>query len=160
VGIDHDTARFAAEAIRRWWQKMGRKRFPNARALLITADGGGSNGSRCRLWKAALQDLADKMGLKVNVCHFPPGTSKWNKIEHRMFCHITQNWRGKPLISHEVIINPIGNTTTHKGLTIQAELDTNQYETGVMVDSDTLLKAVRLRKATFHGDWNYAISPR
>jgi hypothetical protein len=159
VGIDHDTARFATEAIRRWWQKMGHKRFPNARDLLITADGGGSNGSRCRLWKVALQDLADKIGLKLSVCHFPPGTSKWNKIEHRMFCHITQNWRGKPLISHEVIINLIANTTTHKGLIIQAELDTNHYETGVVV-SDTQLNAVRIRKATFHGDWNYAISPR
>jgi transposase len=159
LGIDHDTARFAAEAIRRWWQKMGRKRFPKARDLLITADGGGSNGSRCRLWKVALQDLADKIGLKLSVCHFPPGTSKWNKIEHRMFCHITQNWRGKPLVSHEVIINLIANTTTQKGLTIQAELDTNHYETGVVV-SDTQLKAVRIHKATFHGDWNYAISPR
>jgi hypothetical protein len=159
VGIDHDTARFATEAIGRWWQKMGRKRFPNARDLLITADGGGSNGSRCRLWKVALQDLADKTGLKVTVCHFPPGTSKWNKIEHRMFCHITQNWRGKPLVSHEVIINLIANTTTHKGLTIQAELDTNHYETGVVV-SDNQLKAIRIRKGTFHGDWNYAISPR
>jgi hypothetical protein len=159
VGIDQDTARFATEAIGRWWQKMGRKRFPNARDLFITADGGGSNGSRCRLWKVALQDLADKTGLKVTVCHFPPGTSKWNKIEHRMFCHITQNWRGKPLVSHEVIINLIANTTTHKGLTIQAELDTNHYETGVVV-SDNQLKAIRIRKGTFHGDWNYAISPR
>jgi len=159
VGIDHDTARFAAEAIRRWWRKMGRQRFPKARALLITADGGGSNGSRCRLWKVALQELADKIGLSLTVRHFPPGTSKWNKIEHRMFCHITQNWRGKPLFSHEVIINLIANTTTHAGLTIQAELDTNHYETGVVV-SDAQLKAVRIRKGNFHGDWNYTISPR
>jgi hypothetical protein len=159
VGIDHDTARFAAEAIRRWWRKMGRKRLPNARELLITADGGGSNGSRCRLWKVALQELADKTGLKLTVCHFPPGTSKWNKIEHRMFSHITQNWRGRPLISHEVIINLIANTTTTKGLVIKAELDVHTYETGVKV-SDAQLAALRLKKAKFHGDWNYVISPR
>ena len=136
VGIDHDTAKFAAETIRRWWRKMGVKRFPNAKKLLITADGGGSNGSRCRLWKVALQDLADKLGLELGVCHFPPGTSKWNKIEHRLFCHITQNWRGKPLVNHEVIVNLIANTTTQTGLTIQAELDTQRYETGITV-SDT-----------------------
>ena len=130
VGIDHDTAKFAAEAIRRWWRKMGAKRFPNAKKLLITADGGGSNGSRCRLWKVALQDLADKLGLELGVCHFPPGTSKWNKIEHRLFCHITQNWRGKPLVSHEVIVNLIANTTTQTGLTIQAELDTQRLRNG------------------------------
>jgi len=159
VGIDHDTARFAAEAIRRWWRKMGRKRFPDARTLLITADGGGSNGSRCRLWKVALQELADKTGLHVNVCHFPPGTSKWNKIEHRLFCHITQNWRGKPLVSHEVIINLIANTTTKTGLTIRAELDTNIYETGIKV-TDAELATVRLQKAQFHGEWNYTIAPR
>ncbi|MHB9049973.1 MAG: ISAzo13 family transposase, partial [Pirellulales bacterium] len=159
VGIDHDTAKFAAEAIRRWWRKMGAKRFPNANKLLITADGGGSNGSRCRLWKVALQDLADKTGLELSVCHFPPGTSKWNKIEHRLFCHITQNWRGKPLISHEIIVNLIANTTTRTGLTIKAELDTRQYETGIKV-SDAELAALRLKKARFHGDWNYSISPR
>ena len=131
VGIDHDTAKFAAEAIRRWWRKMGAQtlsRMP--RRLLITADGGGSNGSRCRLWKVALQDLADKIGLELTVCHFPPGTSKWNKIEHRMFCHITQNWRGKPLVSHEVIVNLIANTTTQTGLRIQAELDTQPLRNG------------------------------
>ena len=159
VGIDHDTARFAAEAIRRWWRKMGAKRFPDAKRLLITADGGGSNGSRCRLWKVALQDVADKIGLELRVCHFPPGTSKWNKIEHRLFCHITQNWRGKPLVSHEVIVNLIANTTTKKGLKVRAELDTNRYETGVKV-TDTQLAAVRIRKADFHGDWNYIILPR
>jgi len=159
VGIDHDTARFAAEAIRRWWRKMGAKRFPDAKRLLITADGGGSNGSRCRLWKVALQDVADKIGLELRVCHFPPGTSKWNKIEHRLFCHITQNWRGKPLVSHEVIVNLIANTTTKKGLKVRAELDTNRYETGVKV-TDTQLAAVRLKKADFHGDWNYIILPR
>jgi hypothetical protein len=159
VGIDHDTAKFAAEAICRWWRKMGLKRFPNAKKLLITADGGGSNGSRCRLWKVALQDLTDKIGLEVSVCHFPPGTSKWNKIEHRLFCHITQNWRGKPLVSHEVIVNLIANTTTQTGLTIKAELDTRQYETGIKV-SDAELATLHLRKARFHGDWNYIILPR
>jgi transposase len=159
VGIDHDTARFAAEAIRRWWRKMGAKRFPDAKRLLITADGGGSNGSRCRLWKVALQDVADKIGLELRVCHFPPGTSKWNKIEHRLFCHITQNWRGKPLVSHEVIVNLIANTTSKKGLKVRAELDTNRYETGVKV-TDTQLAAVRIKKANFHGDWNYIILPR
>ena len=116
VGVDHDTARFAVEAIRRWWRKMGSPRYPNARQLLITADGGGSNGSRCRLWKVALQDLASQLGLTIHVCHFPPGTSKWNKIEHRMFCHITENWRGKPLISHDIIINLIASTATKAGL--------------------------------------------
>jgi len=159
VGIDHDTAKFATEAIRRWWRKMGLRRFPNAKKLLITADGGGSNGSRCRLWKVALQDLADKTGLELSVCHFPPGTSKWNKIEHRLFCHITQNWRGKPLVSHEVIVNLIANTTTQTGLTIKAELDTRQYETGIKV-SDAELATLRLKKARFHGDWNYIILPR
>lgn len=159
VGIDHDTAKFAAEAIRRWWRKMGVKRFPKASHLLITADGGGSNGSRCRLWKVALQDLADKIGLELSVCHFPPGTSKWNKIEHRLFCHITQNWRGKPLVSHEVIVNLIANTTTQTGLTIRAELDTQRYETGIKV-SDADLAALRIKKAHFHGDWNYLILPR
>jgi len=159
VGIDHDTARFAAETIRRWWRKMGAKRYPDAKRLLITADGGGSNSSRCRLWKVALQDVADKIGLELRVCHFPPGTSKWNKIEHRLFCHITQNWRGKPLVSHEVIVNLIANTTTKKGLKVRAELDTNRYETGVKV-TDTQLAAVRIKKADFHGDWNYIILPR
>jgi transposase len=159
VGIDHDTATFAAEAIRRWWRKMGLKRFPNAAKLLITADGGGSNGSRCRLWKVALQNLAEKIGLELNVCHFPPGTSKWNKIEHRLFCHITQNWRGKPLVSHEVIVNLIANTTTQNGLTVRAELDTRRYETGIKV-SDADLAALHIKKARFHGDWNYIILPR
>jgi hypothetical protein len=159
VGIDHDTARFAAEAIRRWWKKMGRQRFPKARQLLITADGGGSNSSRCRLWKVALQTLADKLGLELSVCHFPPGTSKWNKIEHRLFSHITQNWRGKPLISHEVIVNLIANTSTRAGLRVHAELDTRRYEPGVKV-TDAELAAVRIKKNDFHGDWNYAIAAR
>jgi hypothetical protein len=158
VGIDHDTASFAAEAIARWWLKMGRKRFPKASRLLITADGGGSNGSRCRLWKIALQQLADRTGLELSVCHFPPGTSKWNKIEHRLFCHITQNWRGKPLVSHEVIVNLIAKTTTRAGLRVRAELDTRQYPAGIKV-SDAELAQVRIKKDDFHGDWNYDIIP-
>ena len=130
VGIDHDTAEFAVESIRRWWYKMGQSRYPNAHHLLVTADCGGSNGYRVRLWKIALQALADETGLSISVCHFPPGTSKWNKIEHRLFCHISTNWRGKPLTSHEVVVNLIGNTTTREGLNIQAELDTNKYQKG------------------------------
>ncbi len=159
VGIDHDTARFAVEAIRRWWKKMGSKRYPSARRLLITADGGGSNGSRCRLWKVALQDLAVQLGLAIHVSHFPPGTSKWNKIEHRMFSHITQNWRGRPLVSHEVIINLIANTATKTGLKIRAAMDRGSYPTGVTVP-DEQLAAVNLTRADFHGDWNYAILPK
>jgi Rhodopirellula transposase DDE domain len=158
VGIDHDTARFAAEAIHRWWKKMGSSRHRGANELLIMADGGGSNGSRCRLWKVALQGLADRLGIPVHVCHFPPGTSKWNKIEHRMFCHITQNWRGRPLVSHEVIISLIANTATAQGLKIQAELDTTSYPTGVKV-TDQELAAVRLKPGEFHGEWNYCILP-
>lgn len=159
VGTDHDTARFAVETIGRWWRKMGAQRYPDATELLITADGGGSNGSRSRLWKLTLQDLADESGLTVHVCHLPPGTSKWNKIEHRMFCHITQNWRGRPLVSHEVIVNLIANTTTEAGLTIQAELDTDMYATGIKV-SDEELAAVDLQRAEFHGDWNYVVTPQ
>jgi hypothetical protein len=159
VGIDHDTARFAAQAIRRWWKKMGSKRHRGATKLLIMADGGGSNGSRCRLWKVALQDLADWLEMPVHVCHFPPGTSKWNKIEHRMFCHITQNWRGRPLVSHEVIINLIANTSTAQGLKIHAELDPGAYPTGIKV-SDKELAAINLKPAPFHGDWNYCIVPK
>ena len=158
VGIDHDTARFAAEAIRRWWRKMGCRRYRGAKELLITADGGGSNGSRCRLWKVALQELACALRLPIRVCHFPPGTSKWNKIEHRMFCHITQNWRGRPLVSHEVIVSLIANTATEQGLTIQAELDSGAYPTGIKVTDDQLA-AVNLIPAGFHGDWNYTIAP-
>jgi hypothetical protein len=158
VGIDHDTARFAAEAIRRWWRKMGSKRHRGAKELLITADGGGSNGSRCRLWKVALQDLANHLEMPIHVRHFPPGTSKWNKIEHRMFCHITQNWRGRPLVSHEVIVNLIANTATSKGLKIRAELDTGTYPIGIQVDDDELA-TVKLKRATFHGDWNYCVLP-
>ena len=159
VGIDHDTAQFAVQAIGRWWQEMGTKRYPRARALLITADGGGSNGSRCRLWKVALQDLATRLGFPVHVRHFPPATSKWNKIEHRMFSHITENWRGRPLVSHEVIINLIANTKTRTGLRIRAELDSGKYPTGIKI-TDAEFNALNLKQAEFHGDWNYAILPR
>jgi hypothetical protein len=158
VGIDHDTARFAAEAIRRWWRKMGSTRYHNAKELLITADGGGSNGSRSRLWKVALHDLAVNLGMPVHVCHFPPGTSKWNKIEHRMFCHITQNWRGRPLVSHDIVINLIANTTTKAGLKLQAALDEGTYPTGIKV-SDEELSAINLKRAQFHGEWNYTLLP-
>ena len=158
VGIDHDTAEFAAEAIRRWWRKMGSKRYPGASELLITADGGGSNGSRCRLWKVALQKLADRTGLTLSVSHLPPGTSKWNKIEHRLFCHITQNWRGRPLVSHEVIVNLIANTTTAKGLKVKAELDTGSYPCGIKV-SKAELEQLELQHAKTLGNWNYTIKP-
>ena len=158
VGIDHDTAQFAAQAIGRWWKKMGSQRYPKAKQLLITADGGGSNGSRCRLWKVALQQLADRLKLTIHVCHFPPGTSKWNKIEHRMFCHITQNWRGRPLVSHEVIINLIANTRTQAGLRIRAELDSGRYPIGIKV-TDGELASLKIKPAQFHGDWNYALMP-
>jgi hypothetical protein len=158
VGIDHDTAAFAVQSIRTWWTQMGQPTYPGATDLLITADGGGSNGSRNRLWKTELQRLADETGLRLHVCHFPPGTSKWNKIEHRMFCHISQNWRGRPLISREVIVNLIGNTTTETGLQIQAGLDLNAYPTGIKV-SDAELAAVHQIPAAFHGEWNYTILP-
>lgn len=159
VGIDHDTSEFACETIRRWWYKMGSSEYKDATKLLIMADGGGSNGVRSRLWKVSLQELSNKTGLQISVCHFPPGTSKWNKIEHRMFCHITQNWRGKPLVSHEVMVNLIGSTTTDKGLKIRAELDDNQYETGKKI-SDEELANTNIKRATFHGEWNYQISPQ
>jgi transposase len=159
VGIDHDTARFATQAIRRWWVKMGRPRYRTACELLITADGGGSNGSRSRLWKVALQDLANDLGLRIHVCHFPPGTSKWNKIEHRMFSHITENWRGRPLISHEVIINLIANTATQQGLIVKAELDTDSYPVGIKI-SDDELALVNISPENFHGEWNYTIAPK
>src|SRR5512135_320254 len=159
VGIDHDTAQFAVTSIGRWWQEMGSRRFPRASELMITADGGGSNGSRNRLWKWALQGLASDLGLALRVCHFPPGTSKWNKIEHRLFCFITKNWRGRPLTSYEVIVNLIANTTTETGLTVQAALDTSEYEIGIEV-SDEQLASVRLTPAKFHGEWNYTIRPR
>jgi len=160
VGTDHDTAQFAVESLRRWWYQMGCKVYPQANRLLITADGGGSNASRNRLWKVELQRLADDTGLTISVCHFPPGTSKWNKIEHRMFCHITENWRGKPLTNHEVIVNLIGNTTTIAGLTIQAVLDQGTYPTGLKV-SEQQMQTLNLHRADFHGqDWNYSIYPR
>jgi hypothetical protein len=159
VGIDHDTAQFAAETLRRWWQHMGSRVYPKAKELLVTADAGGSNGYRIRLWKVALQELADTIGLRITVCHFPPGTSKWNTIEHRMFCHITENWRGQPLVSRAIIVNLIGNTRTRTGLTINAELDENAYPIGIKV-SDEELAAVRIKRAKFHGDWNYTILPR
>ncbi len=159
VGIDHDTARFATETLRRWWAKMGSASYPRAKELLITADSGGSNGSRVRLWKLAIQEVADATGLRIKVCHLPPGTSKWNKIEHRMFCHITENWRGRPLRSLEVIVNLIGSTRTEEGLRIEAELDTNSYPKGIGVSDDEMAK-LKIKRDEFHGDWNYTISPR
>jgi hypothetical protein len=159
VGIDHDTAEFATETIRRWWKEMGRPTYRAAKELLITADGGGSNGTRNRLWKVCLQHLADETGLQIGVCHFPPGTSKWNKIEHRMFCHITQNWRGRPLTSRAVVVNLIGNTRTSTGLEIHSELDENEYPIGKKVP-DEELEGVRMKKNRFHGEWNYTILPR
>jgi transposase len=159
VGIDHDTSAFAVESIRRWWSMMGREAYPDARQLLITADSGGSNGSRVRLWKLELQKLADETGLEISVCHFPPGTSKWNKIEHRLFSFITKNWRGKPLVSHEVIVNLIAATTTRAGLRVQSQLDTAKYPKGIKVGKQEFA-AIQLRPDDFHGDWNYAITPR
>jgi hypothetical protein len=158
VGIDHDTAEFAAESIRCWWREMGCLRYPKATRLLITADGGGSNGVRVRLWKKVLQALATGLGLEIHVCHFPPGTSKWNKIEHRMFCQITQNWRGRPLMSRQVVVNLIGQTTTKTGLRIKAALDENIYPTKQKV-SDAELAAIKIIRHEFHGEWNYYISP-
>lgn len=159
VGTDHDTAAFAVESIRCWWQQMGRACYPAATQLLITADGGGSNSSRSRLWKCELQRLADETGLSIGVCHFPPGTSKWNKIEHRLFSRITQNWRGRPLVSHEVVVNLIAATRTTTGLRVACQLDTNTYPTGVKV-SDAELAQVNLHRHMFHGEWNYVIKPR
>jgi hypothetical protein len=159
VGIDHETAQFAAASIGRWWREMGRKRFPKAKRLMITADGGGSNASRSRLWKVALQELSDELGLELHVCHFPPGTSKWNKIEHRMFCFITQNWRARPLTSYQVIVNLIGSTTTTRGLKVRAALDTRRSETGIAV-SDEQLARVNCTPHEFQGQWNYTIRPK
>jgi hypothetical protein len=159
VGIDHDTAQFAANSIRRWWSQMGSRRFPRARQLLITADGGGSNGSRCRLWKVSLQSLADDLGLSLQVCHFPPGTSKWNQIEHRLFSFITQNWRGRPLVSHQAIVNLIASTTTRTGLVVKAALDTQRYDTAIEVGDEELAR-LRLTPLPFHGEWNYTLLPR
>jgi DDE family transposase len=159
VGIDHDTASFAVNSIRRWWQTMGRKRYHKATKLVITADGGGSNGSRVRLWKLELQTLANELGLEITVCHLPPGTSKWNKIEHRLFSFITQNWRGRPLVSYQTIVQLIAATTTDAGLTVRSELDTNSYPKGVKV-ADAEMDALNLHRHDFHGEWNYTIKPQ
>jgi transposase len=158
VGVDHDTASFAVNAIRRWWQLMGSARYPNAKHLTITADGGGSNGAKLRLWKVELQKLADELGLAITVCHLPPGTSKWNRIEHRLFSFISQNWRGKPLVSHQVIVQLIAATTTQTGLKVHSEVDPNTYPAGIKV-ADAELARVNLRCHDFHGDWNYTIQP-
>lgn len=159
VGCDHDTADFAVATIRSWWGHLGRKRYPEARRLLITADGGGSNSSRSRTWKAALQELADELGMAISVCHFPPGTSKWNKIEHRLFSQIGINWRGRPLVSHEVIVQLIGSTTNASGLKVLAQLDTRKYAAGKKVDAEQWNR-IQLKRSRFHGDWNYTIEPR
>jgi hypothetical protein len=159
VGIDHDTAEFAVESIRRWWHEMGKITYPQAKCLLITADCGGSNGYRVRLWKRELQRLSDELRMIVQVCHFPPGTSKWNKIEHRMFCHITANWRGRPLLSRQVVVNLIGNTRTKSGLRIKAAIDENTYAAGIKV-TDEELAALAIERDAFHGEWNYRMLPR
>jgi transposase len=159
VGIDHDTASFAVATIRRWWHAMGQEKYPQAKRLMITADGGGSNGSRLRLWKLELQTLADETGLAIAVSHFPPGTSKWNKIEHRLFSFISKNWRGQPLTSLQVIVNLIAGTTTRKGLKVHAEIDQRSYPAGIKVP-DSEMKLINLRREVFHGEWNYEILPR
>jgi len=154
VGIDHDTAEFAVESIRRWWREMGEAVYPNACRLLITADCGGSNGHRVRLWRRELQKLSDELRMTVQVCHFPPGTSKWNRIEHRMFCHITANWRGRPLSSRQVVVNLIGSTTTREGLRVKAGIDENAYAKGIKV-TDEELATLAIERDAFHGEWNY-----
>lgn len=159
VGIDHDTASFAVNAIRRWWLEMGRDRYPEAKTLLITADCGGSNGVRVRLWKWELQNLADELGLTITVCHLPPGTSKWNRIEHRLFSFITQNWRGKPLVSYQAIVQLIASTTTRTGLNIKCGIDTNLYPAGIKVPDEDMA-AINITPHSFHGEWNYSIAPR
>ena len=159
VGTDHDTATFAVQTIRRWWQAVGQAAYPDATDLMITADGGGSNGSRVRLWKVELQRLAYEIGLTIRVCHFPPGTSKWNKIEHRLFSFISMNWRGQPLVSHEVMIQLIANTRTRSGLRVRAELDAAKYPKGLKVTDEEFL-AIRLEPDQFHGQWNYTIRPK
>ncbi len=159
LGISHDTAAFAVESIRRWWHELGQARYPAANRLLITADCGGSNGVRVRLWKRELQVLADELGIAITVCHLPPGTSKWNRIEHRLFAFITQNWRGKPLVSYQVIVQLIANTTTETGLTVACRLDVDTYEKGVQV-SDAEMATLNIQPANFHGEWNYTIAPR
>jgi len=159
VGVSYDTAQFAVATIQRWWRRMGKAAYPEARSLLITADSGGSNGARVRLWKWELQGLADRTGLRIKVRHFPPGTSKWNKIEHRLFAYITQNWRGQPLITVAAIVNLIAATQTSTGLKVRSEVDRRQYVKGIKV-SDEQMSQVQLRRDAFHGDWNYTISPR
>jgi transposase len=159
VGVSHDTAEFAVSAIERWWQKLGRKRYAKAKRLMITADSGGSNSSRNRLWKVELQRLADKTGLIIEVCHYPPGTSKWNKIEHRLFCHITRNWQGVPLETYEVVVESIGSTTTTEGLEVHVWLDESRYDKGRKI-SDEKLDECLIVRSTFHGEWNYEIHPR
>jgi Rhodopirellula transposase DDE domain len=159
VGTDHDTPEFAVRSIAEWWKRMGRKSYPGATELLITADGGGSNGSRCRLWKTELQDFADRTGLTISVRHFPPGTSKWNKIEHRLFCHVTENWRGRPLVDHETVVQSIGSVRTTTGLVVKAGLDAREYPTGIKVPDDKM-EQLLITRSTFHGDWNYTIHPR
>jgi transposase len=158
VGISHDTAEFAVASIRRWWKELGRRRYRGAKRLLVTADSGGSNSARCRLWKLELQKLANETGLIIEVCHYPPGTSKWNKIEHRMFCHITRNWRGVPLESHQVVVNLVSSTRTKTGLEIQVWLDENTYQKGRKV-SDEELSNCKIIRHKFHGEWNYEIHP-
>lgn len=158
VGISHDTAEFAVAAIRRWWQRLGSARYPAAKRLLITADSGGSNSPRTRLWRWALQSFANETGLKLELCHFPPGTSKWNKIEHRLFCHITRNWQGVPLESHEIVVNLIGSTRTEEGLEVHAWLDITNYEKSKQVSNEQLAE-VKIQRDAFHGDWNYKILP-
>ena len=159
LGITHDTAAFAVESIRRWWHECGSVRYPTATRLLITADCGGSNGVRVRLWKRELQVLADELGITITVCHLPPGTSKWNRIEHRLFAFITQNWRGKPLLTHQVVIQLIASTTTTTGLTVACRLDASPYEKAIRV-SDTEMAELNITLANFHGDWNYSFTPR
>ena len=159
LGIDNDTSEFAVESFRRWWFFMGINNYPNASQLFITCDGGGSNGYRVRLWKSSLQNFANETNLTIHVSHFPPGTSKWNKIEHRLFSHISMNWRGKPLISHEVVINLISNTRTNSGLTVQCTLDTNKYQKRIKI-SDKDFANLAVQKDDFHGEWNYYISPQ
>jgi len=159
VGVDHDTPAFAVRSIAEWWRHMGKRAYPDAKELLITADGGGSNSSRARLWKTELQRFADRTGLAISVSHFPPGTSKWNKIEHRLFCHITENWRGRPLVDRETVVALIGSVRTAAGLVVKAKLDTREYPTGIKV-SDDEMENLLITKDPFHGEWNYTIHPR
>lgn len=158
IGISHDTAEFAVAAIRRWWTRLGRRRYPGATRLLVTADSGGSNSPRTRLWRWALQQFADETGMTIELCHYPPGTSKWNKIEHRLFCHITRNWQGVPLETLEIVVNLIGSTRTEQGLEVHAWLDSTHYEKSKQV-SESQLSEVRIRRDPFHGEWNYKIIP-